>query len=104
MVEQKFISLLKFIENKKISTHPHYSRHLNENTTSQNQHNQGAECCSIIFPANYTKKVEVTNKFLLVKKRVEVTNKFLLVKKRVEVTNKFLLVKLHQYLGKFDQK
>ena len=59
-------------------THPHYSRHLNKNTTSQNQHNQGSEDCSIIFP-----------------------------NKRVEVTNKFLLAKLYQnlqYLGKSDQK
>ena len=47
-------------------THLHYSRHLNENTTSQNQHYKGLEGCSIIFVTNYTKKVEVTNKFLLV--------------------------------------
>ena len=71
-------------------THPHYSRDLKENATSQNQHSQHSEGRSIIFLTKF-----------------EVTNKFLLVKKRVEVTNEFLLVKLYQYLqylGKFEQK
>ena len=59
-------------------THSRYTRHMNENATPQNQHNQDSEGYNIIFRT-----------------------------KRVEVPNTFLLAKLYQYLqylGKFDQK
>lgn len=59
-------------------THSRYTRHMNENATSQNQYNQDSEGYNIIFRT-----------------------------KRVEVPNTFLLAKLYQclqYLGKFDQK